>query len=189
MSDKEGSPRRGWARIGELGPAWITAVAGLIVALAAAGFFAGRVTTPTPAPTQTVTVQAGQALAAGHTPPPSPSGNSSIYWTGQVGFSSLSGLGLDFDTKPPSSDQTTIVYEGNALQVTANEQLSQWTQSSTPSASDCKLWVTTHPNTEILYPASGMQICIKTDQGRYGLLHIDSAANGQLQVTATVWNS
>ena len=189
MGDKEGPQRRGWARIGELGPAWITAVAGLIVALAAVGFFAGRVTTPTPAPTETVTVTAGQALAAGHTPPPSPSGNSSIYWTGQVGFSSLSGLGLDFDTKPPSSDQTTIVYEGNALQVTANEQLSQWTQSSTPSASDCKLWVTTHPNTEILYPASGMQICIKTDQGRYGLLHIDSAANGQLQVTATVWNS
>ena len=181
MSDKEGSPRRGWARIGELGPAWITAGAGVIVALAAAGFFAGRATTPTPAPTETVTVTPGQALTAGH--------NSSTYWTGQVGFSSLSGLGLDFDTKPPSSDQTTIVYEGNALQVTANEQLSQWTQSSTPSASDCKLWVTTHPNTEILYPASGMQICIKTDQGRYGLLHIDSAANGQLQVTATVWNS
>ena len=181
MSDKEGSPRRGWARIGELGPAWITAVAGLIVALAAVGFFAGRVTTPTPAPTETVTVTPGQALTAGH--------NSSTYWTGQVGFSSLSGLGLDFDTKPPSTDQTTIVYEGNALQVTANEQLSQWTQSSTPSASDCKLWVTTHPNTTILSPASGMQICIKTDQGRYGLLHIDSAANGQLQVTATIWNS
>ena len=181
MSDKEGPQRRGWARIGELGPAWITAGAGVIVALAAAGFFAGRATTPTPAPTETVTVTPGQALTAGH--------NSSTYWTGQVGFSSLSGLGLDFDTKPPSTDQTTIVYEGNALQVTANEQLSQWTQSSTPSASDCKLWVTTHPNTEILYPASGMQICIKTDQGRYGLLHIDSAANGQLQVTATIWNS
>ena len=181
MGDKEGPQRRGWARIGELGPAWITAGAGVIVALAAAGFFAGRATTPTPAPTETVTVTPGQALTAGH--------NSSTYWTGQVGFSSLSGLGLDFDTKPPSTDQTTIVYEGNALQVTANEQLSQWTQSSTPSASDCKLWVTTHPNTEILYPASGMQICIKTDQGRYGLLHIDSAANGQLQVTATVWNS
>ena len=181
MSDKEGPQRRGWARLGELGPAWITAGAGVIVALAAAGFFAGRATTPTPAPTQTVTVQAGQALAAGH--------NSSIYWTGQVGLSGLSDLGLDFDTRPPSSDQTTIIYQGNTLQATANAQLSQWTQSSTPSASDCKLWVTTHPNTTILSPASGMQICIKTDQGRYGLLHIDSTANNQLQVTATIWNS
>ena len=188
MSDKEEPQRRGWARMGELGPAWISAIAAVILALAAVGFFAGRVTTPTPAPTETVTVT-GQALAAGHTPPPSPSGNSSIYWTGQVGFSLISGLGLDFDTKPPSSDQTTIVYDGNALQPTANAQLSRWTQSGTPSASQCQLWVTTHPNTEIIFPASGMQICIKTDQGRYGLLHIDSAANGQLQVTATIWNS
>jgi hypothetical protein len=187
MGDKEESQRRGWARIGELGPAWISAIAAVIVALAAAGFFAGRVTTPTPAPTETVTVT-GQALAAGHTPPPSPSGNS-IYWTGQVGLSELSGLGLDFDTKPPSSDQTTIVYQGNTLQATANAQLARWTQSSTPSVSQCQLWVTTHPNATLLYPASGMEICIKTDQGRYGLLQIDSASNDQLQVTATIWNS
>jgi hypothetical protein len=183
MGDKEEPQRRGWARIGELGPAWISAIAAVILALAGAGFFAGRATTPTPAPTETVTVTAGQ------TPPSSSSGTSSVYWTGPVGFSLTSGLGLDFDTKPPSYDQTTIVYEGNALQATANAQLSRWTQSSTPSASQCQLWVTTHPNTQIILPASGMQICIKTDQGRYGLLHIDSASTDQLQVTATIWNS
>lgn len=36
---------KGW-RIGERGPVWITAIATLITALAAAGFFAGRATAP-----------------------------------------------------------------------------------------------------------------------------------------------
>jgi len=44
MSVSNRPPRRGWARLGELGPAWITAIAALIVALTGAGFFAGRVT-------------------------------------------------------------------------------------------------------------------------------------------------
>jgi len=39
-------PRRGKTRISELGPAWITAIATLIVALTSAGFFAGRATAP-----------------------------------------------------------------------------------------------------------------------------------------------
>jgi hypothetical protein len=180
---------RGWARIGELGPAWIGAIATLIVALTGAGFFAGRVTAPTVTPTQTVTVTPTETPGPDHSEVPSPTGTSSIYWTGSVGFTGTSGLGLDFDTRPPSTDQTTIIYEGNELSATANAQLSLWTQSSTPSASQCQSWVTTHPNTAIPSPASGMQMCIKTDQGRYGFLHIDSSSNDQLQVTATIWKS
>lgn len=51
VSENNQRPRRGRARIGELGPAWITAIAALIVALTGAGFFAGRVTA---GPTKTV---------------------------------------------------------------------------------------------------------------------------------------
>jgi hypothetical protein len=54
-----GPPKSGWARLLEIGPAWITAISGLIVALAAAGFFVGHVTasggTAAPQPTATVT--------------------------------------------------------------------------------------------------------------------------------------
>lgn len=188
MGGNEKPPRSGWARIADLGPKWIGAIATLILALTSAGFFAGRVTTPTVTPTPTVTVTRTETPGPNHSKVPSSTGTSSIYWNGPVGLSQ-SGLGLDFDTRPPSTDQTTIYYGGNTLQPTANAQLSLWTQSSTPSASECQSWVTTHPNTDITFPASGMQICIKTDQGRYGLLYIDSSSNGQLQITATIWNS
>ena len=42
--DTPGSKRS--TRLGELGPAWISAIAALLTAMAAAGFFAGRVTSP-----------------------------------------------------------------------------------------------------------------------------------------------
>jgi hypothetical protein len=59
MSADNERPRRGWARIAELGPVWISAIAALIVALATAGFFTGRATAPTVTtaapPTTTIT--------------------------------------------------------------------------------------------------------------------------------------
>jgi len=52
MVEDRGSNRR--PRLLQLGPAWITAIAGLITALTAAGFFAGRATAPAgPPPTTT----------------------------------------------------------------------------------------------------------------------------------------
>lgn len=55
-----GPEKNGWARLLEVGPAWITAITGVIVALTAAGFFVGHATAgsgaATPAPTVTVTV-------------------------------------------------------------------------------------------------------------------------------------
>ena len=34
-----------------------------------------------------------------------------------------------------------------------------------------------------------MQLCIKTNQGRYGLLRINSVDSEQLGVTAIIWGS
>ena len=63
MSVRSEPPRHGrWGRIGELGPAWITAIAALIVALTSAGFFAGRASAPakeTAAPASTPAVTSG----------------------------------------------------------------------------------------------------------------------------------
>jgi hypothetical protein len=60
MSENDKSPQSVWARIGGLGPAWLTAIATLIIALTGAGVFAAvRATVtagPTPTPTVTVTV-------------------------------------------------------------------------------------------------------------------------------------
>lgn len=49
MSDgTESHKKSALARFGELGPAWITAIAALIVALTGAGFFVGHVTASSP---------------------------------------------------------------------------------------------------------------------------------------------
>jgi hypothetical protein len=50
-------PKSGWARLGEVGPAWISAITGLILALTSAGFFVGHVTASGhPQPNVTITV-------------------------------------------------------------------------------------------------------------------------------------
>lgn len=176
------------------GPAWVTAIAGALAVLGigfGAGYGTSKAQNSAPAPAVTVTVEPSNATTGpGNSTAPPATTNSYVYWSGPVEFSQSSGLGLDFDTSPPSTDQTTIIYEGNGLQSTANARVSLWNQPGTPSASQCRTWVTTHPNTDVTFPAVGMQICIKTDQGRYGLLHIDSSSNNDhLGVTATIWSS
>jgi hypothetical protein len=74
-SDRNGQPppRHGWARINDLGPQWIGAIAALIAALGGiGGFFVGRAFTQTvtvtqtgaPAVTQTVTATVTKTVAA-----------------------------------------------------------------------------------------------------------------------------
>jgi len=184
----EQPPRRGWARILELGPAWISAIATLILALAAAGFFAGRVTAPTtattgtPQPTQTVP-KTVTAPSATNSLPNSPW---SVYYQTQVGIGTV---GINFDNNPPSSASADIFYSGSLLESTSNATLAVWPGSATPTPAQCQNWVTTHPGTSIGTVTVGMQICLKTAQGRPVLLRIQSvtpdAANGQV----TVWQS
>lgn len=64
-ADKDSS-QKGWSeRISELGPAWITAIVGLIAVLGGGGYVAGHVSgTHDPAPQPTVTVTATVTAAA-----------------------------------------------------------------------------------------------------------------------------
>lgn len=72
MSGNGQDSRRGFlSRLGELGPAWITALAALLVALTSAGFFAGRAAgQPRPSPTVTVTAPARIGQGEGSSSPP-----------------------------------------------------------------------------------------------------------------------
>ena len=70
-------------------------------------------------------------------------------------------------TIPPVSRRPRLVRSAAAL-------LSSWISPGTPLAREGRKWVTTHPSTDIPFPTADMQICIKTDHGRYGLLHVDS---------------
>ncbi len=126
-------------------------------------------------------------------PAPSATPNSAVYWSGPVGITTS---GLEFDTRPPS--QAGVGYgiayyaDSDTLWTNPGQNIvvSLWTNSGTPSAAQCQSWVSTHPNNEVASPTPGMNICIETAASRIGRLQIDSGTNnGQLQATATIWDS
>jgi hypothetical protein len=184
-------------------PGLIQALTPLILGLVAGG--AAGVTlgqhpsTPAPQPRATVTVTARPApqptvtvAMTASAPPPastpaSQSAGPSVYSQGPVGITSD---GLNFDTKPPSSTPSgTIYYAGGLYASSTNIEFAIWPNSSTPTAAQCQNWVTTHPSPSLLNVNPGMQICIKTDQGRFGLLHIESVDGSQVSATATIWGT
>ena len=170
---------------------WLTAglatIIAAIVAVSLTHRSTGSGSNPGPGVTAPKTTAAPGATGTGNSTPATATSGTAVYWRGHVSFS---GDGFDFDSKPPAHDQTTIVYDGNTLYATASAQLAVWSQPGMPSASECQTWVATHPNNAVPVPAIGMQICIKTDQGRYGLLHIDSYSyNNSPNATVIVWGS
>jgi hypothetical protein len=103
--------------------------------------------------------------------------------------------GLDFDSNPPGSGSTYAVffYGYNypyGLTTISNGGFAVWTRGGTPTAPECKTWVTTHLTTQVSNVVTGMQICFKTDQGRFGLLKVKPGTTAyQLNAVATVWGS
>jgi hypothetical protein len=201
--EKGSGSSSGFWRIWDTLPGLIQALTPLILGLVvggAAGTAIGQhssapaprptVTVTAPRPTVTVTASAppGGGGSSASTPA-SPSTGLSLYWQGSVG---LTGNGLNFDTKPPSTTPSgTINYDGDLYSGDGNIEFALWPSSRSPIASQCQAWVTTHPSSRISNVAPGMQICIKTDQGRFGLLHIQSidSTNGVASATATIWGS
>jgi hypothetical protein len=171
-------------------PVLIQALTPLILGLVAggaAGAALGQHSSSTPAPQPTVTV----TMTASAPPPASTSASQgaglSLYSQGPVGITSN---GLNFDTKPPSSTPSgTIYYAGGLYASSTNIEFALWPNSSTPTAAQCQNWVITHPSPSLLNVNPGMQICIKTDQGRFGLLHIESVDSSQVSATATIWGT
>jgi hypothetical protein len=171
-------------------PGLIQALTPLILGLVAGGAAGAALgqhssATPAPQPTVTVTTTASAPPSASTFAPPS--AGLSVYSQGPVGITSD---GLNFDTKPPSSTPSgTIYYTGGLYASSANIEFAMWPNSSTPTAAQCQNWVTTHPSPNLSNVNPGMQICIKTDQGRFGLLHIESVDSSQVSATATIWGT
>jgi len=109
-----------------------------------------------------------------------------VYWSGPVG---ITGNGINFDDKPPSSTSADIFYNGS-LTSTDAATMATWTGPGTPTAAKCQVWVTTHPSSIIGTITTGMQICLLTIQGRAVLLDVQSLPSGaapDLQAHATIW--
>ena len=163
----------------------ITATIGLISVLAP---------THNAAPSGKRTPSASTAPASSDPTTSTASQAAAVYWHGTVG---ITFKGINFDLKPATTSSnapsTNISYTGSALenawQPSPGIVISQWSQSGTPSESQCQTLVATHPSAIVNNVVMGMQICIKTAQGRYGRLTIDSGATSdQLPVTATIWD-
>ena len=171
-------------------PGLIQALTPLILGLVAggaAGAALGQHSSSMSAPQPTVTVTMTASAPPSAATSASQSAGLSLYWQGQVGITSN---GLNFDTKPPSSTpSSTIYYAGGLYASSTNIEFAIWPNSSTPTAAQCQNWVTTHPSPSLLNVNPGMQICIKTDQGRYGLLRIESVDGSQVSATATIWGT
>jgi hypothetical protein len=177
---------RYWQTLPGLIQALTPLILGLVAGGAAGAALGQHSSALAPHPTVTVTVTASA-------PPPvsrsaSRDASLSAYWQGPVGITSN---GLNFDTKPPSSTPSgTIIYAGELYASgSTNIELAVWPNSSTPTAAQCQNWVTTHPSSSLSNVDPDMQICIKTDQGRFGLLHIESVDSTQASATATIWGT
>ena len=172
-------------------PAFIQALTPLILGLViggAGGAAIGHSSSPAPQPTVTVTTTVTPSTPATTSAqaPATPTATPSVYWQGSVG---LTIKGLNFDTRPPSSN---IIYNGGLYGGGGtNIEFAVWSGSSAPNATQCQNYVTTHPSPSLLTINPGMQICIRTDQGRFGLLDIQSidSTNGVASAQATIWGS
>jgi hypothetical protein len=109
---------------------------------------------------------------------------------------SSGGNGLDFDTKPLGAGPgpASFFYNTFALQKggssTVGFGFSVWTKGGTPTASDCKTWVSTHLVDHVYAPTAGTKICFGTDLGRIGLLIVQpGTSENQFNAIAMVWGS
>lgn len=121
---------------------------------------------------------------------------SAVYWQGAVGITFGPPGGINFDLKPPTTSAdspTNISFGGNILENSWTGTpvlISQWTGAGRPKHDQCANWVLTHPTRVVNNVAEGMQICIRTVQGRIGQLTVTSISPDQstLNVMAVIWN-
>ncbi len=122
---------------------------------------------------------------------PSSTSNPSVFWKGTVIIGH--GVWLDFDTNPPSQEISSAAVWYNPFQLNAGGDipntvlLALWNQSGSPGAAQCRGWVATHSSGYVAID-TGEEVCIKTLQGRYGLLQVTSADTNQMGATVTIWN-
>lgn len=113
----------------------------------------------------------------------------SAYFAGSF---DIPAAGLDLDARPPgSAPGDMIFYRAGLLTAdTASIEFAVWPDSSTPTGGQCQVWITAHKRSSLSNVVPGMRVCVKTGQGRFGYLYIESAdGNDQMSVTAMIWGA
>ncbi|HSV66846.1 MAG TPA: hypothetical protein VLJ59_13170 [Mycobacteriales bacterium] len=120
MSAEGSRPGRGWHRLGELGPAWLSGIAAVVTALTSAGYVVGRATAP---PSATPVVSSAPATTTPATPtapsptptdtsPPSGASPAPGNGTQLASYDVSLAAGYGFDTKLTKPGQADIVNHG-----------------------------------------------------------------------------
>ena len=195
--DSGGNGRRR-GRIGELGPAWISAIAAVIVALTGAGFFAGRVSAPASSANQpnkisATTVPTAAPVSAGATASPSgaaaTAGNGTLL--GSYGFQLTNGYNAPLGPTAPTQSQIAaggaydVGYNGD-LYAGSNEKMISLPAGTTPTYSACTTGTVFEDNAS---PAQGTSFCIIETSGRVAGVTVTSMGSSQSYATlqVTVW--
>lgn len=189
---RQGTPRGFFARLGELGPAWISALAALIVALTGAGFFAGRATgQPRPSPTVTVTVPASPTTSTGSSSPPASAVGKDLdsYTVDLAG-----NYGVPLGPAKPTQSQYSADGTGDLVKTYSrigaggNDQMVLLPDGTTPTYRQCKS--TTNFSGQIV-PTTGSAFCIIETTGYIvgAIVTAVSASVNNVNLTITVWKN
>ena len=170
-------------RLLELGPAWITAIAGVITAMTAAGFFACRVTShegnpgiaPSTAPSPESISAPIESEAERPQWPGEPAG--SIFITGSPDLTSSGDNALDLDTNDVAWDQhATSEFDMNATDdgvgALNGAVFAPWPGAQLPTLSDCRAtpeesWITSIGVDRFKTPTT---FCVQSAEGRFGYI-------------------
>jgi hypothetical protein len=186
----ENSPNgQKWQLLG-LGVGAFSALCTVLAALIGAGFFVGHVTASATKPgaaTATVTVTVTATATAPASRPAPNTTSTPVYYQGKI---TIGNNNIDFDSKPPGPGPSTAAfyYNGFALITSSSTGgFAIWKQG-TPTASECKSFVPANLINELPNIVNGMQICFRTDQGRFGLLSVKAGTIAyELRAYAIVW--
>jgi hypothetical protein len=203
MSEDEKSSQKGWsARIGELGPAWITALAGLIAVFAGGGFAAGHASgahDPAPQPTVTVTATATATVTSPVThPPQGPPVSSAATSNGAVlgsytvdlptGYSIPLGASKPTQSQFDSSEQNgDLDDESVGYQALGNDQIVQLQDGSTLTYHTC---TNSTAFTRTIYPSLGVAFCA-IESGKIAGVKVisQSSTTSDYILQVTVWRN
>jgi len=215
MSDYDRSPQQepkksGMTRFAELGPAWIGALATLVVALTGAGFFAGRATTQaTPQPTKTVTntVTVTATPVTGPSGPPTSEASSGSTPTSANGtvLGSYTFTLPQYDSAPlgtTAPDQAQILSGtgqdviwntgagGSPLQTGGGDKMLNLPSGSTPTYQACTTDTLSSGESS---PNAGTAFCLIEATGKMAGVTIASANNSQspyfLVLHVVIWEN
>ncbi|MEV0457290.1 hypothetical protein [Catellatospora methionotrophica] len=175
----------------------VTAVAGLLSALVAAGALifqiVGKDDAPAPAPqpeARSTTSAPSSGPTSGPTSGSSPAGDpGQPLWHGQLRFDNN---GIDFDTTPPTRELSPSIdiHDGDFFQIVAynsSNKVARWTGAGAPGARDCSDLLAAQGDRVGKF-AQGQIYCVRTGGGRVvAVKFLDAKQGGGSQIDATVW--